>query len=225
MPNISNITIEAITVTAHEVGGDYYDFIQLPDNRLGIFIGDVSGKGTSAAFYMAQCKGCIQSLSKTFFNPKQLLGKANEIIYDSFDRKSFITLLMASLSPEDNQLTFARAGHCPLIYYNARSAAIELLQPDGIGVGLEKGDIFTRQLKEMTIRYQKGDLFVFYTDGISEARNPDKSEFGDQKLCQIIKHNAEKSVKEIKEIIIETVLTFSDEQNLTDDLTLLIVKT
>jgi sigma-B regulation protein RsbU (phosphoserine phosphatase) len=225
MPVLKNVSIEALTVTAHEVGGDYYDFIQLPDNRLGIFIGDVSGKGTSAAFYMAQCKGCIQSLCKTYFNPKQLLCKANEIIYDSFDRKSFITLLMASLSPETNQLTFARAGHCPLIYYNARSKTIELLKSDGIGVGLERGKIFAEQLKEMTIRYQSGDLFVFYTDGITEARSLEKREFGDEKLCQLIQNNSKKSVNEIKEIIVETVLSFSEGQNLTDDLTLLIVKT
>jgi sigma-B regulation protein RsbU (phosphoserine phosphatase) len=225
MPKLKNITIEALTVTAHEVGGDYYDFIDLPDDRLGIIIGDVSGKGTSAAFYMAECKGSIQSLCKTFFDPKQLLIKTNEIIYESFDKKSFITLLMASLSTKEQKLTFARAGHCPLIYYNARYQRIELLKSDGIGVGLECGKIFTKHLEEKTIQYDTGDLFVFYTDGISEARNSENIEFGEEKLCQLVKDNAEKPVGELKEIIIETVLSFSEGLNLSDDLTLLIVKT
>jgi sigma-B regulation protein RsbU (phosphoserine phosphatase) len=225
MPRLKNITIEALTVMAHEVGGDYYDFIDLPDNRLGIIIGDVSGKGTSAAFYMAECKGSIQSLSKTFFDPKSLLVKTNEIIYESFDRKSFITLLMASLSTKKKQLTFARAGHCPLIYCNAQTKHIKLLKPNGIGVGLESGEVFTKNLEEMTVNYGPGDLFVFFTDGISEARNSEHLEFGEEKLCQIIKDNIEKDVNELKEIIIETVLTFSEGQTLGDDLTLLIVKT
>lgn len=225
MPSLEHIDMEALSVTAYEVGGDYYDFIELAGDRLGIFIGDVSGKGTSAAFYMAQCKGCIQSLCKIYDDPEQLLIKANEIIYGSFDRKSFITLLMASISTKEKKLTFARAGHCPMIYYQAKNGAVEVLKPSGIGVGLECGEIFAKEIKKRTISFHRGDLFIFYTDGLSEARNSDGLDFGEERLCQLVKNNADKPVKTIKEILIETVLAFSEGENLEDDLTLIIVKT
>jgi serine phosphatase RsbU (regulator of sigma subunit) len=225
IPEYDNVSIEALTITAYEVGGDYYDFINLPDNQLGFIIGDVSGKGTSAAFYMAEAKGIIQSLSKTFHKPRDLLIRTNEILYESLEKKTFISMLMASLDCKKRIFSFARAGHCPLLYYNSRQKSAELLQPQGIGVGLEGGDVFQETLAEQTLKCNEGDIFVFYTDGLSEARNHEGDEFGDDRLVEIINLSANKSVAEIKEIIIDSILTFLNGKNLADDLTLLLVKT
>jgi len=223
-PNFDGISIETLTITAYEVGGDYYDFLKYPDNKLGLIIGDVSGKGTSAAFYMAEAKGIVQSLSKSFSQPRELLIRTNEILYETLERKSFISMLMACLDSKTQTLSFARAGHCPLLYYNALKERAELLQPDGIGVGLEKGVIFRELLEEEEISYNKGDIFVFYTDGLSEARDENGQEYGDMRLLELIQTNAHQTAPELKDIVIDSILSFLDGKSLSDDLTLLLVK-
>lgn len=224
-PVLENIEIDSLTISAYEVGGDYYDFIYLPDGNIGFIIGDVSGKGTSAAFYMAEAKGVVQSLSKSFNNPRDLLIRTNEILYETMERKMFISMLMASMDCKNQKITFARAGHCPLLYYNKENQQVKLLQPEGIGVGLEKGQIFTQTLVEETVSFTPGDVFVFYTDGLSEARNKEGEEFGEERLCTIIRENAGKSVTEMRHVILDQILKFLDGENLADDLTLLLVKT
>jgi sigma-B regulation protein RsbU (phosphoserine phosphatase) len=225
IPKFKNIHIESLTITAYEVGGDYYDFLSLPDNHIGFIIGDVSGKGTSAAFYMAEAKGIIQSLSKTYRSPKEILIHANEILYGSLERKSFITLLMASIDRKNKKIHLARAGHCPLIHYRSSEKRAYLLQSEGIGIGLDKGPIFHHTLKEESFSYHKNDIFTFYTDGLSEARNKNNEEFGEQRLCDMICQNANQSVTNLKETILDSFLSFLNGKNLEDDLTLLLVKT
>ena len=223
-PKYNGISIEALTITAYEVGGDYFDYLNFPNNKLGFIIGDVSGKGTSAAFYMAEAKGIVQSLSKTFQEPRELLIRTNEILYETLERKSFISMLMASLDCDSNTLSFARAGHCPLLYYDSKQNTAQLLQPDGIGVGLEKGVVFRKKLKEEKVNCQSGDIFVFYTDGLSEARNHEGEEYGDERLRNLVEINAAKTAPELKDLVIDSILSFLDGQSLTDDLTLLLVK-
>jgi serine phosphatase RsbU (regulator of sigma subunit) len=224
-PKFKDFSVESLTITAYEVGGDYFDFIKLPDDHVGFIIGDVSGKGTSAAFYMAEAKGVVQSLSKSFHRPRDLLIRTNEILFESLERKIFISMLMASMDCKNHQLHFARAGHCPLLHYDVLKREVHLLQPGGIGVGLEKGPVFEESLVEETIQCSVGDIFVFYTDGLSEARNQNGDEFGDERLCTIIKNNSKKPVSELKTIILDSILDFLNGQNLLDDLTLLLVKT
>jgi serine phosphatase RsbU (regulator of sigma subunit) len=224
-PRRPGLSIDALTITAYEVGGDYYDFIDFTNNHIGFIIGDVSGKGTSAAFYMAEAKGIIQSLSKSFSSPKELLIRTNEILYESLEKKTFISMLMATMDCDNKKFVFARAGHCPLLYYNAHDKKSQLLQPEGIGVGMERGIIFETTLVEQSINCQSGDIFAFYTDGLSEARNKTGEEFGDERLCKIIDKNAKKSIDKLKETIIDEILEFLDGENLADDLTLVLVKT
>ncbi|MCK5008841.1 MAG: serine/threonine-protein phosphatase [Deltaproteobacteria bacterium] len=212
------------SIYCDETGGDYYDFINFPGNRLGFIIGDVSGKGTSAAFCMAEAKGIVQSLGKSFHEPRELLIRTNEILYETLERKTFISMLMASLDCESHTFSFARAGHCPLLYFDSKKNKARLLQPEGIGVGLEKGDIFQKTLVEEKISCNSGDIFVFYTDGLSEARNHEGEEYGDDRLVELIHTNTNMSAKELKDIIIDSILSFLDGQSLTDDLTLLLVK-
>jgi len=223
-PKYNGISIESLTISAYEVGGDYYDYLNFSDYELGFIIGDVSGKGTSAAFYMAEAKGIVQSLSKTFQQPRELLIRTNEILYETLERKSFISMLMASLNCQTYTLSFARAGHCPLLYYSSKGDKASLLQPEGIGVGLEKGEIFKKKLKEEKVKCHKGDIFVFYTDCLSEARNYSGEEYGDERLRTLVEKNADKTAPELKEVVIDSILSFLDGQSLSDDLTLLLVK-
>ncbi len=218
------LKLETLTITAYEVGGDYYDFYQNHPHHLGIVIGDVSGKGTSAAFYMAETKGVIQSLTREHRNPVEILEATNLILRDSLERKSFITLLVADIDYKKRVLSFARAGHCPVAHYSRRRDEVAFLQPGGIAVGLDKGPIFSKMLELKKISFEKDDVLAFFTDGLSEAMDAKGEEFGEERLGKIIRESAHEDVEVIKDNVINAILGFLQGQNLHDDLTLIIVK-
>ncbi len=146
LPTFPNVEMQAISAPALEVGGDYYDIAILDDRRVGIVIGDVSGKGVGAAFYMAEVKGIFQSLSKIYSSPKTFLINANESLISSIDKRSFISLIYAVLDVQTGELILSRAGHCPMLY--ATSSSIEYITPTGMGLGLSVGKLFEDSLEE-----------------------------------------------------------------------------
>ncbi len=224
IPPSGNLTIDTLTITAYEVGGDYYDFFESDKGNFGLIIGDVSGKGTSAAFYMAETKGIIQSISRIYNSPYDILVKTNAILCESLEKKSFITLLVAQINYNKNLLTFARAGHTPVIHYSAMTKKVSFHQPDGIAVGLDKHDIFNNNLKEEKLFFEEHDILAFYTDGLSEAMNKDGEEFGEERLAEVLKKHADLAVEELKDKVIDEILAFVGKQNLHDDLTLILIK-
>ena len=134
------MSVAALCAPAREVGGDYYDFLPLPDGRVGLLIADVSGKGTSAALYMAELKGLMLSLSRIHTSPRALLIEANRIISRHLDSRSFITMTYAVDRSRAGTLTCARAGHTPFIRIPAarrRAAERDVLAPDGMVLGSE----------------------------------------------------------------------------------------
>ncbi len=223
-PELAHLSVDSLTIPAYEVGGDYYDFYQISDAGLGLIIGDVSGKGTSAAFYMAETKGIIQSLARTLSSPRDILVQANKILYPSMERKSFISLLAAFWDGNSNKLHFARAGHCPVIHYSAEQKSIRQHQPPGMAIGLDKGSVFEQLLMESSISTHSGDILAFYTDGLSEARNKKGDEFGEERLSKTIMDYAYLPLEDLKQTIIDSILKFLDGQALHDDLTLILIK-
>ncbi len=223
-PQLPSYALESVMITAYEVGGDYYDFIERENGNLELVIGDVSGKGTSAAFYMAETKGVIQSMAQHYLSPSEILSYANRVLSDSMEKKSFITLLVAHLNSKTHQMRFARAGHCPVLHYNAVERKIHLLQPPGIAVGLDRGEIFNRLLEEYHLDIHPGDVLLFYTDGLTEAMNKKKEEYGEERLSKILlKYHAE-TPETISKRIIDDVFAFAGKGSLHDDLTLIVLK-
>jgi serine phosphatase RsbU (regulator of sigma subunit) len=214
---------------AREVGGDYYDFLPLDNDRLGILIADVSGKGTSAAFYMAELKGLVLSLSRHHVSPRQMLIEANRIISKHLDARSFITMTYAVVDLRARTMTCARAGHCPLVYVpgpDAGSRTPQVLTPEGMVLGLQfdLGDTFDRLLEEVTLPLGRGDLFVLYTDGISEAMNAEGDCFGDQRLVELAERNADLPSDDLRERILTEVHTFAGDAAQHDDMTMVLLK-
>ena len=214
---------------AREVGGDYYDFLPLEGNRLGILIADVAGKGTSAALYMAELKGLMLSLSQLHTSPRQLLVDANRIISKHLDASSFITMTYAVVDLGARTLACARAGHCPLIYVPGPTAASrtpQTLTPDGMVLGLQfdTGDAFSRLLEEITLPLARGDLFLLYTDGISEAMNGQSDWFGDARLADLAGAHADLTPEELRERILRDVHAFTGDAPQHDDMTMVILK-
>lgn len=186
-PNIPGYLISSMCVPALEVGGDYFDFIKLNENKIGIVIADVAGKGLPAAIYMTLTKGAFQSYAALSDSPKQVLTKLNSLIYDTIERGSFITMFYAVLDFRNDKLTYARAGHEPVIYFNIKEEKLFLLKSGGIGLGLEEGKIFSRSIEEKEINISQGDSFLFLTDGLIDAKNEMNVDFGIDTLLDIIK--------------------------------------
>ncbi len=223
------LTITALCVPAREVGGDYYDLFHLDGGRLGMLIADVAGKGTSAALYMAELKGLMLALSKTFASPKALLIEVNDIISENLDRRSFITMTYAVIDPVARTFTYARAGHTPLLYLPAGPGPrrAQLLAPSGLVVGLrieEASRTFDRLLTESTIPMSDGDLFLLFTDGITEAMNAAGDLFEDARLLALVEEHGDESTEVLRERILREIEAFVGDADQHDDMTMILVK-
>jgi sigma-B regulation protein RsbU (phosphoserine phosphatase) len=228
MPGLS---VTALCVPAREVGGDYYDFLPLDDHRVGVLIADVSGKGTSAALYMAELKGLMLSLSRIHSSPRELLITANRIIAPHLDARSFITMTYALVDLETETMTYARAGHTPLIYLPGRTAEaggprVQILAPDGLvlGLKLDDGEMFERLLEERTIPLRPGDLYLFFTDGITEAMNAGDDCFGESRLGDLIQAHAHLPPDQLRERVLREIASFVGDAPQHDDMTMILLK-
>ncbi|MFQ5571874.1 MAG: PP2C family protein-serine/threonine phosphatase, partial [Rhodothermales bacterium] len=141
LPSLEGVSLAASSVSAHEVGGDYYDFVQLDDHRLAFIVGDVSGKGTSAAFYMAEMQGVFQSVSFLAPDPLDFLTHANRALASSLERNVFISVIYGVLDLQKEELLLARAGHCPAATISLTGEA-RYLRSQGLGLGLDRGSLF-----------------------------------------------------------------------------------
>jgi len=224
IPSMTGLQMDALSLPAYEVGGDYYDFVRLDNGRLGVAIGDVSGKGTSAAFYMAEIKGILQGLGPIHDRPSALLSKVNQILHRDLDKRTFITLLYAVISPVDSSLLLARAGHCPLYHLPGDADEGRFITPEGIGLGLEKGTLFDSVICDETVAYQPGDIFLFFSDGLVEAQDGGGEEFGETRVDRVVVDHRHLPPPEIKLALLNAVNTFKEKERLHDDLTLFIIK-
>ena len=224
MPDLPGFILEAVCLTANEVGGDYYDFFRIDANRLGIVIGDVSGKGPQAAFIMAELKGIMEALARHHDSPKQLLIAANETLYQTVDRNTFVSVIYGIMDIRKRCFTFCRAGQCPLLLAPALGETVHVLEPGGMGLGLDRGALFAKGLEEINLRLQKGDLMLMYTDGAIEARNARGEEFTEIRLVGLFQQHRNLSPPQLKERLINEIVRFAGSAKSHDDLTFLIVK-
>ena len=228
--SLPGLTVSASCIPAREVGGDYYDFVPLDDRRLGVIVADVSGKGTSAAFYMAELKGVLLSLSRIYQSPRRLLIEANRILSGNLDSRTFITILYAVLDLNDRTLTYARAGHTPLIHVTSKgvgTACSRALAPGGVAVGWgfeNMQERFKGVLEERTVTFSDGDLFALFTDGITEAMNEGLDLFGEDRLCRLLEEHARSPLETLRKRIVGDVTGFVGDAEQHDDMTLVLFR-
>jgi serine phosphatase RsbU (regulator of sigma subunit) len=219
-----DLEISGFSKAAAEVGGDYFDTYKLDDHRLAVIIGDVSGKGTSAAFHMSQMKGIFQSLVQLNLSAREFIIKANNALRECLDRTSFITTSYLIINSKTQQIEFSRAGHCPTLYYSAKESKVRFLEDNGLGLGILRDKQFDDFVETTIMNYVSGDVFFLYTDGITEAKNKNNEEFGYERLKHFLGKVAFYSAEYIKEEILKTLYDFSESSNLEDDITALIIK-
>jgi serine phosphatase RsbU (regulator of sigma subunit) len=222
--SLAGLRIAAICLPAAEVGGDYYDLLPLSDTRMGILVADVSGKGTSAALYMAELKGLVLSLSRIYQSPAKLLSEANRILASTMDPRSFITMTYAVVDIAAHSMRYARAGHNPMIHLEAATGITKVLTPQGLGLGIERSDRFDEILEEADVTLTSGDIFLFFTDGLSEAMNGRSELFGERRLRDLIERSDGLETEDLKEAILSEIRSFVGEASQHDDMTMVILK-
>jgi serine phosphatase RsbU (regulator of sigma subunit) len=221
---LPGLRIAALCLPAAEVGGDYYDLLPLSETRLGVLIADVSGKGTSAALYMAELKGLVASLSRIYESPAKLLIEANTILGANMDSRSFVTMTYAIVDVGAQTMRYARAGHNPILQLQASTRRTRVLTPQGLGLGLDRGRRFEEILEEAEAPLAPGDIFLFFTDGLSEAMNGRSELFGERRLRDILEHSDTLTSEELKERILSEIRSFVGEAAQHDDMTLVVLK-
>ncbi len=224
MPDVAGLDVAALCLPAMEVGGDYYDFVELGDGRLGLVIGDVSGKGIQAAFYMTLVKGFVRSLARTSDGPADVLRRINRLFCESAPRGTFISMIYGVVDTQARTFTFARAGHNPVILHRAPSQQADMVQPPGMAIGLDAGPRFDASLREETMDLGVGDTLVLYTDGFSEAMNHDRALYGDERLAHRASAAQSTSARHLLDTLTHAVNAFMDGEAQHDDMTMIVVR-
>jgi sigma-B regulation protein RsbU (phosphoserine phosphatase) len=223
-PKVPGFDIAGICIPAEEVGGDYYDFIPLGDGRLGIAIGDVSGKGVPAAIYMTLTKGILQSHAEGNIQPRDVLIKVNSLMYRTIKRGNFVSMIYAVVDLERKNLAYARAGHNPVIVVSRNSKCNTFL-PSGMALGLDRGEMFVQTLELAEIKLASGDIVIFYTDGFTEAMNEKSEEFGEERLQNLIeKAYSYDSAKKIIDDLCKEIKKFTGDYRQSDDMTMVVIR-
>jgi len=217
--------IHGFSEAADEVGGDYYETQNLGEAEFAVIIGDVSGKGTSAAFNMSQMKGVFHSLVQLNPSPKEFLVKANMALSHCLEKNHFITTSYFIINTKKKSIRYARAGHCPTLFYNAEKIDSEYLNIDGMGLGILRNSSFEKYIHEKEVFYKKDDILVLFTDGIVEAKNEHSEEFGYERLKNVLTENHKRTAAEIQQKLIDQVYDFIGSNTLPDDdYSLLVIK-
>ncbi len=222
VPDLRGLDICGEMIPAMQVGGDYFDLIPLSDTKLFVAVADVSGKGLAASLYMTKLQTMVQIVTKLSSSPREILIEINKRLYESIERSSFITMTLALFDTESRSVKFCRAGHMPLI--TANNGTVESIKTGGIGLGLEKGEVFEKTLQEVEIKIKSKQIFAFFSDGITEAMNESDEMFGEEKLTEILRGKSHNHSTEVMNNVWNEVKLFRGNALPNDDMTMVIVK-
>ncbi len=215
LPANRGLSFSAICIPAQGISGDYYDILECPDGRVALAIADISGKGVSAAILMSNIQARFRAVIETNDSLSEVCRLLSDHLHDFSEPERFATFFVAQWRPGSSRLEYVNAGHQPPVVAK-RQVSLHLGGPP---LGL-----FPDQTYQCgTVDLERGDLFVLYSDGITEAANARDEEFGEERLRSIIEENAEQPVRELQRLVLDKVSTWT-RQEPQDDMTLVIVR-
>ncbi len=227
-PKHRNLDIHACYLPAQKVGGDLFDFFELGEGRIGVVIADVSGKGIPASLIMAICQSNLRHFAAQFDSPARVLSEMNKLMSSDMHKDMFITTVYAIVDTKAGQLVMARAGHeLPLhCHFNVDSGLIQatLVGSEGMALGMVPEELFDSVIADKRVDFVEGDIFVLYTDGVTEASNQEGNEFSSGRLADTVKTLRSRPAEELNQGILDSVHRFSGSGQQVDDITLLTVK-
>lgn len=218
LPTFDSVVVSAACIPAYEVGGDYYDFFPLDDKRLGVLIGDVSGKGISAAFYITLAKGVIVSQVRNVGSPSDVLHRVNSLLYGVMERGKFVSMIYGIYDTHSREFSFSNAGHNPLVVRRV-NGEMNTIAAKGMAIGLDKGERFERAVTTASLTLEKGDCILLYTDGVTEAMNTNHAEYGEERMMQAVQA-APLNAADIVSAALADVRKFAGKAHQHDDITL-----
>lgn len=216
--------VAAFSESADEVGGDYYDTLRINDDLVSMIIADVSGKGTIAAFHMSQMKGIFHSLGQRDIEPDDFMKQANQALKYCLERGSFISATYFVINTRTKKIRYARAGHCPVLYYCAAKQSFDYFKDKGVALGMVRNRNYANFIQAYEFEYQPGDVMVLYTDGITEAKDSKSEEYGYDRLKEAVTEVHDRSAGAIQGHLIARLYEFTGTTNIDDDYTTMIVK-
>ena len=223
-PAINGFQISGINVPARQVSGDYFDYIHVDDERLGVAIADVSGKGVPASLIMAICRSVLRAEAVRNPSPADVLRKVNRQLYPDIKEDMFISMAYLILDHERNGIMLARAGHDAPLLYKQESQTVTPVKSPGMVVGIDSGNVFDRLTADFAIRLERDDCLVLYTDGVTEALNTEGDEFGLERTIQAVRASASNGAPAIVKKLIGDVRNFTGSHPQNDDITLIAIR-
>jgi serine phosphatase RsbU (regulator of sigma subunit)/anti-sigma regulatory factor (Ser/Thr protein kinase) len=225
-PDVVGYDITSYYQAAKEVGGDLWDFVEVDDHTIGVCVADVSGKGVPGSMVMTMIRTALRLESRGNKNPAEVLSKVNEFVTDDIRKGMFVTAYYIILDSRERMISFASAGHNPMILFRGKSKETFYLNPPGFPVGITLPDInlFSNTIKADRIRLHPDDILVIYTDGITEAMNHKRELYGDERFLAAIRKYGDLDVVEFVNKVKEDILNFTGGFEQNDDITLVAVK-
>jgi serine phosphatase RsbU (regulator of sigma subunit) len=219
IPGLQGWELAAAWQPARQVGGDFYDFFDLPDRRLGLVIADVADKGIPAALFMALTRALMRAAALTHTSPAEALAHVNDLMVPDAHRGMFVTAVYGVVELDSGRLIYANAGHLPPLVWRRARQAVERLGRGGLALGVIEGSRVTDQ----TIDLAPGDCLILYTDGVTDALSPDGDMYGTERLPQIVRGSTCSSAQSLLRAIGDSVTAFAAGMPPADDLTLTVL--
>lgn len=227
-PKVKDLEMDAVYIPAQKVGGDLYDFFPLSETRLAVAVADVSGKGIPASLLMTICRCNLRHFSALHDSPSKVLMELNRSMAPDMRQDMFITLIYAVVDTAKNEIVFARAGHeLPLLSRHDSEKGIhvtEMVGSEGIAVGLVDPELFDAVIEDKTVPFEKGNMLVFYTDGVTEAANEEDVEFSGGRLADVVKTLRNRTCRELNQGVLDSIDRFAGRHRISDDISLVTVK-
>ncbi len=223
-PEMSSFEIAGHNVPAKLVSGDYYDFFRVNASHIGIAIADVCGKGIPAALITAMCRSVLRANARENLSPAAVLAAVNRNLFPDIRQDMFITAAYIVAAADTGTITLARAGHTTPYLWRKESGAVEEISVSGLAIGIDKGEVFERATKDVSVTMHSGDVLLLYTDGVNEATDHKDLLFGEDRIKQVLAETAPQGPKSVVDAISRAVETFMGGEQQSDDITLVAMR-
>jgi anti-anti-sigma factor len=226
VPKISGYDIGSMYRAAKEVGGDYFDFVNVDEDTLGVVVADVSGKGVPGSLVMTMIRTALRMEARGNLSAAEVMARMNDFVTEDMKKGMFVTIFYVILDSKNRIISYASAGHNPMILYRAETDETFFLNPRGFPVGISLPDdtLFRRSIDVEKIKLKKDDMLLIYTDGVTEAMNVHREQYGEDRLINLIKRHGRSSPEEFVEKLNEDVKEFTGDFPQNDDITVVAIK-
>jgi len=223
-PEIAGFEIAGLNIPASHVSGDYYDYIKLGEDRIGIAIADVSGKGIAASLIMGMCRSVLRLVAGSSQSAEAVLHEVNRQLYPDIREDMFISMAYLIVQKGSDELVLARAGHDAPLHYHASDNSVVRINPPGMALGIDSGSVFNRVTSDFRVHLEAGDCLILYTDGVTEALDVNGLEFGISRLIEAVQASSPEGAPAILSRVTSDLKTFVGSYPQNDDITLIAIR-